>query len=235
MLRDAQARFLEKKHRLTQKLAAVPFESVAGPRVRIGSKTRLATPHKEGRVYGSAEERNEALRDKMTRLQGVGAEHPGSDSPGPDTQDAFYRLMPDDCYIHGFTTLGTAAIAPDVTANITIGSGSCKCMTPKFMQFAAYEGNLVNSVANLIENCTPCPVMLENARVGIWPGRMSDARGAAWAGAALDETPMHCINFPSFSNVTYCQLILTFRNILDLNVHVIGKLYVICEGGCCSF
>ncbi len=237
MLRDAQARFLEKKHQLTQRLHAVPFEAVAG-RVKVGHDTRLATPRRTGKVYGGAEERNDALKQRALTpdmLRGVAAEAPGSGDPGPTVQDAWYRLLPEDCELHGFTTLGGAFIAPDATQELTIGSGSCRCMTPKFIQAAGYEANLVNSINNLIENCTPCPIMLENVQVGVYPGKKSAARNTAWAMAALDETPMHCVNWPSFSNITECQLLLTFRNILDLNIAVIGKMYVICEGGCCSF
>ncbi len=186
--------------------------------------------------FRSAEERNEVLkRGELAPELVVAAEAPGSDSPGPTVQDAWYRLLPEDCELHGFTTLGDSLITPDGLSTLTIGSGSCRCMTPKFIQAAAYEANTVNSVDNLIENCTPCPVMLENVQVGVYPGKKSAARATAWAMAALDETPMHCVNWPSFSNIEECRLVLTLRNIVDVNVHVIGKMYVICEGGCCSF
>ena len=98
---------------------------------------------------------------------------------------------------------------------------------------AAYEAVAGSDIA--ITDCTPCPVMLENVQVGVYPGKKSAARNTAWAMAALDETPMHCVNWPSFSNIEECRLVLTLRNIRDVSVHVIGKMYVVCEGGCCSF
>ena len=178
---------------------------------------------------------HEALKrgELPPELASVAAEAPGSNSPGPTVQDAWYRLFPEDCEIHGFTTAGDSFIAPDGLSTLTIGSGSCRCMTPKFIQAAAYEAVAGSDIA--ITDCTPCPVMLENVQVGVYPGKKSAARNTAWAMAALDETPMHCVNWPSFSNIEECRLVLTLRNIRDVSVHVIGKMYVVCEGGCCSF
>ena len=133
------------------------------------------------------------------------------------------RLMPEDCILQGFTTLGNPI--PPGSQEIIISSGVCRCRTPKFIEMVGYEADPVDANALI---GTPVPFLLEDVRSEGLPARKPTIR-------SLDSGLACCLNWPAFSSIEECRLVLTVLNVLDVKIHVFGNLYVVCEGGCCDY
>ncbi len=140
------------------------------------------------------------------------------------------RLTPEDCLLQGFTTLGNP-IAPGSSGEIIISSGACLCRIPKFIQIVGYEADPAD-VNTMIESWAPVPVLLEDVRTEMSPPRDPAVRTPLLV--SLDSGPACCLDWPAFSSVEGCRLVLTVLNVLNVELHAFGKLYVICEGGCCD-
>lgn len=198
----------------------------------------FSSPKEKAQYLQSATHARMAKSGAGERKTGpVGAVAPGSGSPGegPRALTGRYDLPPQDCTIHGIVTIGDSSIAIAASGQVTVGSGSCRCMTTKFMQAAAYRAS-DSDATNLIEDCSPCPVLLTNSRSGVYPNKLDTATGAAFTFTDIDQAPLNCANWHSFSSITGCQLTLDWLNIIDDGaIHVLMKMYVICEGGCCDF